>query len=519
MNRQTILRDAEKLVRQGKPDRAIEEYLRVVEDQPGDWTTANIIGDLYVRTGQAERAVEQFLRIADALAADGFAPKASALVTKALKIDPRHEGALLKAAAMAREQGRSLDAQSYLQRVADERRGHGDARGAAEITIQLAELAPASAESRRLAIRSRVQLGDSDGAVSELLALAGDLAAQGQIDAAVAAWTEAAGMDPGHVALSDEGVAACAAAVGRRRPDEGYAMLRVPVDRAVAGQHWALAADLLDTFVSAAPGHIPAHLRLVDVLVDGRLSRRLHGAQGRLADAYLDAGQAAEARFLAEDLMMAEPDEAAHAERHRRALALLGETPDPAAAPHVIDFDFSLLDDWIGTPDQTGAVVDSQPSPRATPLLEPELTPSLDDVFAGFRKDAGRSALDAAADEDFARGETLLAEGSPDQAVAAFESAARVPRLRFSAASRLGRIYRGLGWVAEAIEWFERAAEAPSPTLEEGHALLYELADALESVGETARALAIYLELRTHAGAYRDVTGRIDRLANLETRG
>jgi hypothetical protein len=49
--------------------------------------------------------------------------------------------------------------------------------------------------------------------------------------------------------------------------------------------------------------------------------------------------------------------------------------------------------------------------------------------------------------------------------------------------------------------------------------VLYELADALESEGERARALAVWLELQTDAGSFRDVAARIDRLAKVKARG
>ena len=43
------------MLRQGKLDAAIAEYLRVVEDQPRDWNAANMLGDLYARAGQSTR--------------------------------------------------------------------------------------------------------------------------------------------------------------------------------------------------------------------------------------------------------------------------------------------------------------------------------------------------------------------------------------------------------------------------------------------------------------------------------
>ena len=70
-----------------------------------------------------------------------------------------------------------------------------------------------------------------------------------------------------------------------------------------------------------------------------------------------------------------------------------------------------------------------------------------------------------------------------------------------------------------AIEWLERAAEAPAPTGDAGRALLYDLAKTLESVGEHARALAVFVELESESGGYRDVAGQIDRLSKVQARG
>jgi len=70
-----------------------------------------------------------------------------------------------------------------------------------------------------------------------------------------------------------------------------------------------------------------------------------------------------------------------------------------------------------------------------------------------------------------------------------------------------------------SVDWFERAAETSAPSPDEGHQLLYELAEALEATGETARALAICIELQAEAGDFRDVADRVNRLAKVQTRG
>ena len=123
------------------------------------------------------------------------------------------------------------------------------------------------------------------------------------------------------------------------------------------------------------------------------------------------------------------------------------------------------------------------------------------------------------ADGEYRLGLSLYEAGRVDEALVSLQSASRTQGFRFVAASLLGRIYRDQGAAAQAIEWFERAAQAPAPTPGEGHQLLFDLAQALEDAGETARALAICMELQADAGNYRDVAARIDRLANVRARG
>jgi len=92
IDRVATLRNAEKLLRQGKLAQAIAEYVRVVEDQPHDWNTANTLGDLYVRGGQIEKAVEQFVRqpFAAATRSVDFPPQALATTSATTSLRAAH---------------------------------------------------------------------------------------------------------------------------------------------------------------------------------------------------------------------------------------------------------------------------------------------------------------------------------------------------------------------------------------------------------------------------------------------
>jgi lipopolysaccharide biosynthesis regulator YciM len=115
--------------------------------------------------------------------------------------------------------------------------------------------------------------------------------------------------------------------------------------------------------------------------------------------------------------------------------------------------------------------------------------------------------------------ETYLEMGLVDEAVVSFKAAARSPTQRFGAGTVLGRLYRERGDPLHAIEWLERAAGVPAPTEDEGRAVLYDLGELLEAVGETGRALAVFMELQSEAGEYRDVATRIEHLSRAQTGG
>ncbi len=781
-DRNGTLRNAEKLLRQGKLDAAAAEYLRVVEDQPGDWNTANTLGDLYARAGQVERAIEQFLKVAELLREEGQFVKAAAIYKKLLKLQPDNERALMQAAELTAGQGLYADARAYLNTVLERRKAAGDVRGAAMARVRLGGIDPNDYAARIDGARARVEIGDANGAVNELSTVASELSEKvrydeavdvlrlaASIDAdnedvrtqlfdvycaaenfasaaecaataaqftsiaeslelrerhdeAVAMLQRAAELDPADSALRarlaktfldrgdlqsagayltvetaggdpkllmtaaeiqlrggqvDDGMALVrqllAEDPSRREeiamlgwnvaphaPEAGFAVVELSAEAAVAKNDWASAAAALQEFVTRAPSYIPALMRLVEVCVDGGLEATMYSAQAQLADAYIAIGSVAEARFIAEDLVAREPWERANIERFRRTLELLGE-PDPdgviaerlsgqtpftstdllvgvplpepepepevdedgltaelramleeaegggapapkpaprASAPEPV---LSVTDDAYFEPppveepapkaakkaartkgepgashfelssnaidlnsilgdlesvemeeekpparpaaapapqkrakpkahaeqqnveidlsiDLDGIKPGSKPAPAAPPAPAAEETyqeNDIDSVFAQMRNKASRATGGEGAEEQMKEGMSLRQAGKIESAIRAFEMASRSPRHRFQASVFLGRMYRDKDQMAKAIEWFERATQSPAPTPDEGHMLLYELADALEATGEIERALAICMELQADAGDFRDVKTRVSRLAKV----
>ncbi len=442
IDRPAILRNAEKLLRQGKLDLAIAEYLRIVEDQPSDWNTANVLGDIYVRAGKPDRAVDQFVRIADHLYVEGFLPKAAAVYKKVLKLKPDHEHAILQAADIAGRQGLLADARALFNSIADRRRGRGDDRGVREIVVRLGALDPNDFEARLNGARARVALDDLQGAVADLRALAAYMQEKERPEEARQALQEAAALDPQGAEIPSSDPA----------DDDPRLLLK--------------AAEAL-----LREGHRVEGLPIGEENPDEVIARRL-------------SGEAPSTSAEAPPAAAVEPPAPFNLDQIFEEVAIAPATQGPA---HV-DVDLNVALDELKRNSQSSRILE-KPTPRES------------------------------ADGEYRLGLSLYEAGRVDEALVSLQSASRTQGSRFVAASLLGRIYRDQGAAAQAIEWFERAAQAPAPTPGEGHQLLFDLAQALEDAGETARALAICMELQADAGNYRDVAARIDRLANVRARG
>jgi len=594
IDRDDTLKKAEKLVRQGKIDGAIAEYLRVVEDQPRDWTTANTLGDLYVRAGQPEQAAAQYARIAEHFMTEGFYPKASAIYKKLLKLTPNDEGAQLNVAELSQKQGLLADAKAQLNAIEVRRRGRGDRAGAAEIVVRRGAIDPADFDARITGARTLVELGRADEAAAWFRSIHDDLLEKDRPREALDALRQSVELNPddreGRAALAKAALGAGDAEAARRfldrqtagtdpslqlalvelelkagrlddarellpgllqgdrdqrqrvvdvawslagsHPEAAFVIVELAADAAVAQSEFSEAAGTLKEFVTRIPRQIPALLKLVEVCVDGGFEAAMYETQAELADAYLATGQPAEARLIAEDLVAREPWEQAHIDRFRRALVMLKVSdPDSLIAVRLSGQEPFIATDVFArnspaepepapaAEENVAALLESSPAVRA----ETGEAPDGHDLLAAISSQPEpASAPEAPADQQAAQlalARTYLEMNMPDEALAPLKAACEAIRFRFEAASLLGRLYQQRGETPEAIEWLERAAEAPAPSEDEGHALLYELGMLVEASGDTSRALAVFLELQSDAGTYRDVAERVERLARVETGG
>ena len=160
-DREETLRRAEKLLRQGKIDPAIAEYRAVVEELPSDWSTANLLGDLYLRAGQTDNAVAEFTRIAGHLGGEGFLSKAIALHKKILKIKPDEETSMLQLGDLSARQGLMVESRAYYVTLIERLKARGDTRGEAFVLGRLDDSATATMRAKAKAAEAAQVLADT----------------------------------------------------------------------------------------------------------------------------------------------------------------------------------------------------------------------------------------------------------------------------------------------------------------------------------------------------------------------
>jgi|SRR5579875_337242 len=136
-NKSKALEEAAKLVSQRKLSQAIKMYLAIIEQDPGDLSLLNTVGDLCVRDGNIPDALRQYYKLAAAYAHEGFSLKAIAIYKKIAKLDARSADPLIKLAELYSSQGLTHEAREQYAQALTFCHGHSLPEKAIEILGKL----------------------------------------------------------------------------------------------------------------------------------------------------------------------------------------------------------------------------------------------------------------------------------------------------------------------------------------------------------------------------------------------
>ena len=136
------MRNAERYVSQGKIRAAISEYRSVVDNDPRDIATMNMLGDLHAKNSERREAVECYLQVADHYNTQGFAQKAIAVYNKVSRIQPDSIEVSAKLAELHKVKGSLAEARAHYTTLAEHHQKNGRRLEALAMYKQIALLDP-----------------------------------------------------------------------------------------------------------------------------------------------------------------------------------------------------------------------------------------------------------------------------------------------------------------------------------------------------------------------------------------
>ncbi len=173
---------AQKFLERGQEERALEEFARVVQEDPRDTRTWLKMAEIHARRGALEQARDIYLRTAEIYVEQGFPRKAMTVYKSVLKLTPGLPHVRERLAETYRQQGMVADALRELELSANELQAAGKIEETLPALRKIVGLHPDNIGARIRLAETASQVGKVDEAVHELSQLAVQVKAQGRAD-------------------------------------------------------------------------------------------------------------------------------------------------------------------------------------------------------------------------------------------------------------------------------------------------------------------------------------------------
>jgi tetratricopeptide (TPR) repeat protein len=190
------LRAAERYLELGKIPAAIKEYCKIVESEPDDLTTLNMLGDLYVRVGNPAAAISYFHRIAEHYRDLDFGLKAIAMYKKIDRLTPNDIEISANLADLYAKQDLVVEARAHYLLVAEAHSRGGATKEGLEVLSKIADLDPQNTGIRIKLAEGYLKAGMSAEAAASFTEAGQHLLARGAFDDALESFSRALETDP-----------------------------------------------------------------------------------------------------------------------------------------------------------------------------------------------------------------------------------------------------------------------------------------------------------------------------------
>jgi tetratricopeptide (TPR) repeat protein len=181
-NKEKALAAAQKFLERGQPERALAEFVRVVEDDPGDTRTWLRMAEIYARRGQSVQASDIYLRTGELYAGQGALEKAVTVYKNALKLSPGLPQGHERLGALLEQLGQPAEALQQYSLAATAFQKAGLSVEALPALRRIVALAPERVVARIQLAEAASQAGATDEAIGEFKRAAELLKMQGRSD-------------------------------------------------------------------------------------------------------------------------------------------------------------------------------------------------------------------------------------------------------------------------------------------------------------------------------------------------
>jgi tetratricopeptide (TPR) repeat protein len=193
------LKNAQRYTQKGQFDKAVTEYLKLIETDPSEKTYKNFLGDLYLKQGNTEAAIRAFIESATVYQAEGFTPHTIALYKKILRIDPNRMELYLDLGKLYAEQGLVGDAITNFKIAADHYFSRGQKQQALKTYKNIVDLDPKNLNVKLRLAELYTREGMRGEAASQYASVAEKLAAAGKPEEAFTHYGKARELAPDNV--------------------------------------------------------------------------------------------------------------------------------------------------------------------------------------------------------------------------------------------------------------------------------------------------------------------------------
>ncbi|MEP6945634.1 MAG: tetratricopeptide repeat protein [Acidobacteriota bacterium] len=321
------MRNAEKYVAQGKIRSAIAEYRAVVDNDPRDIGTLNMLGDLHAKSSEKRQAVDCYMLVAEHYSKQGFAQKAIAIYNKISRLQPESIEVSTKLAELYTVKGSLAEARSHYTALAEHYEKAGRRIEALAMWKQIALLDPNNTDVCMNLADSYLREGHRDDAAEAYSEAGSRFSRKGENELAISALMKGHDIRPTDLRILD-GLIHAYSALGRvgkavrileeilEKEPYNRDVLYLLIDCHIDAQNAAGAEKEVIKLVAMEPANYPKLLDLIRIYLNADDTDSAARILSMSSEYLLAAGQGEECQRWITEILERDPD-------HLSALGLL----------------------------------------------------------------------------------------------------------------------------------------------------------------------------------------------------